>query len=216
MFTKSFWLVVAVAATLGGCALGRDEVKLSSAPLAAKSQVPSKGRTVYIRTVTDERFFAKNDNDTSIPSLEKDGDKADVRARAVSRKRNTYGMALGDITLAGGQTVAGQVSEQLRQALQQAGYTVVTDANATKPIIMDVKVKKFWTWHKISFTAITLISDIQTELSISGAKAGPTSIAVHLEDDKLVGGSDATVESLDKALSAFRTEAIAKFSGMTS
>jgi hypothetical protein len=216
MFAKNFWLVIAMSVALGGCALGRDEVKLSSAPLATKSQVPSKGRTVFIRTVTDERVFAKNDNDTSLPSLEKDGDKADVRARAVSRKRNGYGMALGDVTLSGGQTVAGQVSESLRQAFHQAGYTVVTDAGATKPIIVDVKVKKFWTWHKVSFTAITVISDIQTEVSISGAKAGPLAIAVHLEDDKLVGGADATVESLDKALSAYRTEAIAKFAAITS
>ena len=70
----------------------------ASAPLAAKSQVPSKGRSVFIRTVTDERVFAKSDDDPAMPSLEKDGDKADVRARAVSRKRN-FGLILQSVDM---------------------------------------------------------------------------------------------------------------------
>ena len=205
-----------MAFVLAGCALGRDEIKLANAPLAAKSQLPSKGRTVFIRTVTDERVFAKNDNDTSLPSIEKDGDKAEVRARAVSRKRIGYGMALGDVTLASGQTVAGQVTDTLRQALQQSGYTVVTQAGAANPIIVDVRVKKFWTWHKVGLAAITVSSDIHTELTILGAKSAPTALTVHVEDDKLVGGADATVESLEKALAAYRAEAVAKLAGMTS
>jgi hypothetical protein len=42
---------------------------------------------------------------------------AEVKARAIGRKRNTYGKALGDMVLEGGQTVEGVVREYLVIAL---------------------------------------------------------------------------------------------------
>ena len=145
-----------------------------------------------------------------MPSLSADNDTAAVRERAVSRKRNGYGMALGEVTLAPGQTVALQVRDQLKQAFQQAGYTVVTEAGAAAPVVVDVRIKKFWTWSKVSFTAITMVSDIHTELTITGAKTAPTTISARVEEGKLIGGADATIDSLQKALTAYNTQATAK------
>ena len=212
--------ILGAGVALAGCAFGRDEIKLADTPLVVKTPVASRGRSVFVRSVTDERVFAKSGGDPATPSLGPDGDTADIKARAVSRKRNGYGMALGDVTLEPGKTVAGQVGETLRQAFQQAGYTVVNDAGATgasTPIIVDVRVKKFWTWRRKGFTVITLLSDIQTELTVTGAKSAPAAIAVHLEDEVLIaGGQDTTIESLQKALAAYRADAVIKLADMRS
>ena len=214
MSAKMYFAAALVAVALTGCAVGRDEIKLANAPLTAKTQMASKGRSVFIRSVADQRVFAKGSPDPSTPSLSPEGDTPDVRARAVSRKRNGYGMALGDVTLAPGQTVAGQVSDALQQAFRQAGYTVVTEAGAAAPIIVDVRIKKFWSWTKPGFSAITLVSDIDTELTITAAKAAPAAISAHVEDAKLVGGANAHLESLQKALTAYRAEAVTKLADL--
>ena len=210
---RSAFVCVGVALALAGCALGRDEIKLETATLAATAQVPSKGRSVFVRTVTDERVFKDSEN-PGIPSVESGASNPDIKARAVARKRNGYGMALGDVLLEPGQTVAVKVGDALRQAFQQAGYTVVTEAGgtgATAAIIVDVRITKFWTWRKMGFTAITLMSEIQTEITMTGVKSSPGVIYVHFEDDKLVaGGADTTAETLQKALAAYRTEAVTK------
>ena len=206
-------LCAGVAVVLVGCALGRDEIKLADAPLAANAQAPSKGRSVYVRTVTDERVF-KDSDEPGTPSLDTDGHKPEIKARAVSRKRNGYGMALGDVLLEPGQTVAGKVGDALRQAFQQSGYTVVAEAGgagANAPIIVDVRITKFWTWRRAKFTELSLISEIQTEMTMTGAKSWPGVIFVHVEDNVFAaGGSDTTIESLQKALVAYRAEGVKK------
>lgn len=46
---------------------------------------------------------------------------------------------------------------------------------------------------------------------MTGAKSWPGVIFVHVEDNKLVaGGSDTTIESLQKALTAYRAQAVTK------
>ena len=47
--------------------------------------------------------------------------------------------------------------------------------------------------------------------AMTGAKSWPGVIFVHVEDNKLVaGGSDTTIESLQKALTAYRAQAVTK------
>lgn len=206
---------VAVAVALGGCAFGRDEVKLDVAPVASKTPVASKGRSVFVRTVTDERVFSTTGDDPATPSLDKDGDKTDIKARAIARKRNGYQMALGDVLLEPGQTVAGKVGDTLRNAFQQAGYTVVTQPGGTPAaVIVDARVKKFWTWRRLNFTAVTVLAEIDTELVIAGAKSGPARIAVHIEEDKLAAGPGSTIEGLQNALIAYQAEAVTKLADM--
>jgi hypothetical protein len=208
-------LWIALAVSLAGCALGRDEVSLASAHLAAVSAATSKGKTVFIRNVTDDRDFTKGNDNASMPSLESDAQNPEIRNRAITRKYNAYGMALGDVLLEPGQTVTAQVSDTLRQAFQGAGYTVVTSAGGNPaPVIVDVRVKQFWTWRKMGFTTITLIADIETELTIAGSKPQLALIKAHVEDDRVVAAPSATTESLQQALTAYRTEAITKLAAL--
>jgi Uncharacterized lipoprotein len=215
---KTRWLAtlgLAVAVSLAGCALGRDEVSLASAPLAAVPAAASKGKSVFVRNVTDDRVFSKSSDSAASPSLESDVDNPEIRNRAITRKYNAYGMALGDVLLEPGQTVTAQVGDTLRQAFQGAGYTIVTAPGGNPaPIIVDVRVKQFWTWRKLGFTAITLIADIETELTIAGPKTQQALIKAHVEDDRVVAAPSATTESLQQALTAYRTEAITKLAAL--
>lgn len=208
-------LSVAGAIALSGCALGRDQISLASVSAPAQKPAASKGRSVFIRAVTDERVFSATGDDPATPSLDADGDKAEIKARAVARKRNGYQMALGDVLLEPGQTVAGRVGDTLRDAFQQSGYKVATEAGGNPaPLVVDVRVKKFWTWRRAGFTSIGLLADIDTELVITGAKSGPGRIAVHIEEEALVAGPGSTVESLQKAMTAYRAEAITKLADL--
>ena len=133
---------------LTGCATSRSELKLS-APTPVAAAGPVKG-AVFIRTVSDQRAFQQAPSDPSIPSLGFEGAtqaSADLKARAIGRKRNTYGKALGDVLLENGQTVTDVVRENLAAAFTEAGYKVETDPLAASlPLVIDVDVKQFWAW----------------------------------------------------------------------
>jgi hypothetical protein len=215
---KTRWLAalgVALAVSLAGCALGRDEVSLATGAITPVATAPTKGKSVFIRNVTDDRVFSKGTDSASMPSLEADSDNAEIRNRAITRKYNAYGMALGDVLLEPGQTVTGYVGDTVRQAFQGAGYTLAKEPGGNPaPLIVDVRVKKFWTWRKMGFTAITLVSDIETELAITGAKTPTILIQKHIEEDRVVAAPSATTETLQQALTAYRTEAITKLSAL--
>lgn len=204
-------VLLLVAAALCGCGLTRDEIKLSPEPPSIKA-APSKGKTVFVRSVTDERVFSTG-NDPATPSLASDEDKLDYKARAVMRKGAS--VALGDVLLEPGQTVAGQVGDALRQAFQLAGFTVLKEAGGgAAPIIVDVRVKRFWSWAKKGFTAITEVTDIDTELSFTGVKSGPDRIVVHAEADSFVSTPPVRIDALQKAIAAYRTEAVTKLADL--
>ena len=70
--------------------------------------VNANGKEIFIESVTDERIFQENPKSQDIPSLGLGGSANAteiIRKRAIGRKRNTYGKALGDILLEEGQTV---------------------------------------------------------------------------------------------------------------
>lgn len=200
-------------AVLAGCATSRSEVRLKSPPAVAPS---SAAKVVVIRSVTDERAFEEAPAEPSTPSLgfggaNKSGDA--IKARAIGRKRNGFGKALGDVLLENGQTITGVVRENLTAALQQAGYQVKSAGEAdASALVVDVHVKKFWAWFQPGFWAITLNSDVATDLSISGA-AMPTTVSVHVEDTHQAATEGAWIEIVDKALEAYRKEVVAKTQG---
>lgn len=97
---------LALCVILAGCATSRSEIKLV-APAASTVQAAT-GQVVVIRSVKDERVFEQEPRNPSTPSLGLDGaNKASVelKLRAIGRKRNGYGKALGDVVLEGNQTV---------------------------------------------------------------------------------------------------------------
>lgn len=207
--------LVVASAVLGGCATSRSEVKLSAPEPQAATPV-TKARAVVIRSIKDERVFAEAPTDPSVPSLGSGGagQTSDVvKARAIARKRNTFGQALGDVLLEPGQTVQGLVRDNLTAGFRQAGYRVAPDLASAgpSPLVVDVQVKKFWSWFQPGFWAITLHAQIETDLQVSGG-ATPTVIRVKTEDSRQVATDGAWIETVEKALTAYRAEAAAKLS----
>ena len=200
--------------TIVGCATSRSEIKLSRPAAIVPTSTGAVGRTVLIRSVKDERVFEEAPPDPSTPSLGHGGAgqaSPEVKARAIGRKRNGYGMALGDVLLEGGQTVEGVIRENLTAALQQAGYRVTHNSAEAgmSPLVLDVHIKKFWAWLNPGFWAITLSTNITTDLDISGI-ATPTVVSVHVEDSHQIVADGAWIAIVDKALQDYRTQASAK------
>ena len=208
-------LALLLASTvLFGCATDRSELKLADPTADATPAAASNGRTVVIRSVTDQRVFEQAPKKPNIPSLGFEGAAqatAEVKARAIGRKRNSFGAALGDILLENGKTVVGVVRENLAVALRQAGYRVTSDVadGGTSPVVMDVTVKEFWAWMNPGFWALTLSTRITTDLAIQGA-AAPTSINVLAQDSRQAAFESAWIEVLDRALLQYRAEIKAK------
>jgi hypothetical protein len=206
--------VLALCAVLVGCATTRSEVKLGGAVAAPATAQVTKSRAILIRSVTDERVFEQAPSDPSTPSLGFEGAAkatADVKARAIARKRGAFGGAFGDILLENGQTVTGVIQENLAAGLREAGYRVTTNAAEAgqSPLTMDVRVKRFWAWFKPGFWAITLSADITTNLEVQGLSS-PVVVTVHAEDSRQIATDSAWIELVDRALKEYRTQAVAK------
>jgi hypothetical protein len=196
---------------LAGCATNRSEIKLSApATAVASTTAPSKG-VVYLRSVSDARVFEEKPSDPSHPSLGFGGAAAatdDVKARAIGRKRNGFGQAIGDVLLENGQTVVGVVRDNLSAAFQAAGYQVVTTepAAGAATLVADVKVTEFWAWLRPGFWALTLTTNITTDVRFAGATA-PLTVSAHAEDSRQAATEKAWMAIVDKALVDFRNKA---------
>lgn len=195
---------------LEGCATSRSEVRLASPPPAAARAPDANAPAVLIRSVKDERVFEQAPDEPSTPSLGFEGAAqatADIKARAIGRKRNSFGKALGDVLLQEGQTVAGVVRENLAAALTAAGYRVADEKTADpNALVVDVRIRKFWSWIQPGFWAITVAADIATDVDVTGA-SGPTTISAHVEDGRQIVTEGAWLETLGKALQAWRQDA---------
>lgn len=205
--------VLLVAALLAGCATSRSELKLAG-PGPAPTAQAVKARSVVIRSVRDDRVFAEKPADPSTPSLGFGGaaQASDaVKARAVGRKRGGFGQAMGDVLLEEGQTVTGVVRDNLAAAFRTAGYRVAPDVASAgaDPLLVDVRVRKFWSWFTPGFWAITLAAQIETDLSVSGAGT-PTVVSVTARDNLMAATEGAWMNIVQKALAAYREEAAAK------
>jgi len=225
MFSKvlSSATTLVACVVLAGCATSRSEISLDQ-PDATPTNVPyssastsehSNGRVVVIRSVTDERHFEEDPDEPSTPSLGFEGaDQATaaIKTRAVGRKRNSFGKAMGDVLLQPGQTVESVVRLNATEALEAAGYQVKDAASAsssTAPLLMDIHIKKFWAWFQPGFWAIKLNTNIATDIDISSA-AQPETIEVHAEQSNLAATDGAWMEILKKALAEYRNRLTAK------
>ncbi|HUQ29011.1 MAG TPA: hypothetical protein VM051_10475 [Usitatibacter sp.] len=208
-------VIVASGLVSGGCAVGRSEVKLGSPGMEAPAA--AGGKVVVIRSVKDERVFEQSPRDPSTPSLGGEGAasaSAETKARAIARKRNTYGMALGDVVLEQGKTVEVVVRENLSAALRKAGYDVRDAAGAgAAPIFIDARIRKFWAWFTPGAFMITLRANIETDLTVSGGNP-PVNVSVSSEQSGMFGGDGMWIEVVDKALQQYRDQAASKTAGL--
>jgi uncharacterized lipoprotein YajG len=193
---------------MSGCATSRSEIKLQSPAIAAPATTVTPGqRAVVIGKITDERVFAEAPNNPSVPTLGFGGaDKAtdDVKARAVGRKRNSWGKALGDVLLQPGQTVESVIRENLNAAFQQAGYRVKDEGDTgPSPLVVDVHIKQFWSWFTPGAFVVTLSNNIATDLVING-DGKPVVVSTHVEDTHAMATESDWTQIVDKGLSAYQ------------
>jgi len=156
--SASPWLCIAAGYALlagTGCATSRG---ILDVPLPASQNLGS-GPAVRIASVVDARGFERNPSDPSIPSL-KGGEIQDraITTRAIARKRNGYGKAMGDILLPEGRAVTEIVGAAVARGLREGGYRVLAsgDAGFDEAAPIDVEIRKLWMWFTPGFWAAHL------------------------------------------------------------
>lgn len=158
--------LVMLMVVFSGCATTRGLVTLGDSKVV--NQPENLNKTAIIKIVEDDRVFEDKPKTPNIPSLKGGLAKAteDDKAKAIARKRNGYGQALGDIMLREG-TVASTVQKRVVSALNQSGYRVVpasAENNQKADLIISVKINKFWSWVELGFWSGKLNTQIETTI----------------------------------------------------
>lgn len=204
-----FALMAVVAAS--GCATSRSVV-----PIDGPSASDSRGQngTIFIESVVDNRTFEEAPRNPSTPSLGFEGSSAasdELKARAIGRKRNGYGKALGDVLLPENQTVEALIREYATAAFNDAGWRVVENASADQTVA--IQIDELWAWFKPGFWAITLNSNVSTTLTFAqnGAKIP---ITVHVEDTRQMATEGAWKEIVEMVLDEYRKRSARQFQSL--
>lgn len=195
-------LLIAIVAT--GCATSRSNLDVQI-PKAQNAQ--SNGKQVFINSVADKRAFQLNPPNPDIPSLDPSEDQNEqIKLRAIGRKRNGFGKALGDMLLKEGETVQSLTNQSIQQAFTEKGYTVLSskDQVTKDTYIVDANIQKFWAWMNPGFWQITLSSEISTDLAIKAPK-GATSqqISVKAADGYQVATEANWTEIIQKSIQLY-------------
>lgn len=164
---KSLLGVLSALILLTGCATSRSTLDIS-APKTTSS-APSNGREVYVNTANDKRVFETSPKTPNIPSLDpSEAQGGDVKARAVARKRNGFGKALGDVLLPAGNSVEALTTAAIRQAFVKKGYRVIEDkAQVTSNTQMvNADIQQFWSWLNLGFWTLSISTEISTPIDI--------------------------------------------------
>ncbi len=204
--------LISLAFFLNACATSRGVVSL--AVPTSGTIAKSNGSEIFIHSVIDKRIFEVAPKSPEIPSLDpSEPQNEKIKLRAIARKRNTFGAGLGDILLAEGQTVESLIHDSLRQAFIENGYTVIqSNANMSKNArVVDVKINKFWSWMNPGFWAITLSTEIETDISIKGGVGNQTTIYVKSADHFQTGLEENWLMVMNAALKDCISEVKAKF-----
>lgn len=157
---------------LGACATSRSTLSLQ---LPEQGTYVTADKVAQIESVTDARHFEPDPDDPSTPSL-KSGAKytldAAGRDKAIARKRNGYGMAMGDIMLEGDATVTSLARELVAQGLRERGYRVLAPGEAAPAgtVPVRVKVDEFWSWFTPGFWAATIEARVRTGIELPGGR----------------------------------------------
>jgi len=178
---KRYILLLTILILLSGCATNRGVVSLQ----IPKANKPTRlnDESIFIKSVTDNRIFQEKPSSPDIPSLGfggADSSSTDIKKRAIARKRNTYGKALGDILLEENQTVESIIKDSLIQSFYELGYDVIgkKDNVDAETIIVEASIEKFWAWMNPGFWAITISSEIETIITATNSQGNPKEIYV--------------------------------------
>lgn len=173
MIAKVTFIFVLMAA-LSACAVNRSTV---SVDVPEATPGTSNGISVKIVEVKDNRLFEFRPADPNIPSLsESEQNNKSVEARAIGRKRNGFGKALGDVLLPEDQTIAALVEKTVANAFVEAGFNVVKeeDAGYAKAVPVKAGIIQFWSWIEWGFTQLPLhtITEVEIVAPVGELKKG--------------------------------------------
>ncbi|MBK8794413.1 MAG: flagellar biosynthesis protein [Holophaga sp.] len=199
----SLWFALGLLVIGGtGCAVNRSVVAVPTKQVAD----PAQGPVVVITRVADLRTFELAPDDPSVPSL-KDGaitDKA-ITSRAFGRKRNGYGMAMGDVLLPEGNKVEALVKAGLTAALREAGFRV-KEVGSEAPgdaLTLDVEIKRLWCWFVPGFWYITTNFKATLDLKGTVLKGGiPQTVEVKTDKGHQVVTDDDWAKTLETGVEA--------------
>lgn len=188
---------------LGACATDRSYISLT---VPAGAVVSASGdKVAVIGTISDRREFQADPDDPSTPSLKKGGKyalDAEGRKGAIGRKRNGYGMAIGDIQLQPPQTVVSITRELVAAGLQQRGYRVMDAGAAALPadaLHVDVDIRAFWAWLTPGMWAVDMEGKLSTLLKVSGPQSRDITVDAYGRKTAPTGREDNWKQAYDRA-----------------
>ena len=192
-----------LVAWLAGCATGRTVIDLPKPPETTASV--TNGPAIRIRSVSDDRVFEDAPKQADIPSLGEPASTATaaVRAHAVARKRNGYGLAQGDVILSERADLRDVVRSSVATALRQAGYRL--DDHDPSVLDVDVHVRQFWLWLQPGAMVGVIRSRIVTEISIQGGSA--VTVSSETSQPGQIFSEAAWTNAVQVALEAYRKQA---------
>ncbi|MEX2451676.1 MAG: hypothetical protein WD407_12535 [Rhodospirillales bacterium] len=181
-FTRFFFVVV-LALGASACAVDRSVIALQQ---AEEFKNPTDGTAVKITEVKDARIFLAAPPTPDIPSLsDREDNSAAIKSRAIARKRNGYGMAIGDVILPEGQTVAGVVEKAIAEGFKGAGYRVHKPGDSGYDVAASIsaRIDQFWAWVNIGFASGTLNnkSTVNVRAPLPGLEQG-ADVNVHVKE----------------------------------
>lgn len=175
--------IISLAMLTGACAASRSVVEIQE-PTSIEN--PAVGPAVKITSVEDKRKFEIDPSTPDIPSLANDEiDDTSFTSRAYARKRNTYGMALGDVMLPEGKTVSDAVNKAISNGFKQAGYRVLEprDAEYNSAAEIDADLIKFWSWFEPGFWQVTVHNKSEVVLNSAELNKGdPVVVNDHYQE----------------------------------
>lgn len=156
-------LLILTLLACGGCVTGRRNIDLE-VPTAQKIVDGSKG-SVSIVSVVDKRRFENKPDEPSTPSIDGDvgSQSAAEKSKMIGRQRNTWGKAMGDISLAT-LSVESQTRLLVAEAFKRRGYAV-TDTQSKNRV--DVVLDKFWAWFTPGMWAVDFEADLRADMNVS-------------------------------------------------
>ena len=166
---KSLYLILLCSLLVTGCATSRGVLDIPE----VSSATPLQGTALKIVSVTDQRDFQIKPRQADIPSLKgSEINDFKITSRAIARKRNAYGKALGDILLPEGKTVMGLVESRLSKGFNDNGYRVLSVGDdgyeLATPVTVDIE--KFWGWFSPGFWSLGI--NFQTLIVVTAPLGG--------------------------------------------
>lgn len=195
------------AMLLSGCAMNVSTIEPDMRAFTLENK-PSATATVFIREVKDKRVFAENGR-AYMPTWSNDGTHEE--ARAVGRKRNSFGMAEGGLVLPEGMPATEVVKKALSQALIDDGYKVVQNPSEVtdQTRVLDVDMDQFWCWVQMGFWALALNGDISAQVRPEGEE--PVTVQSHVMRRSIAATDGGWLNVLNDAIHEFYLNAKDKF-----